>query len=64
MLSVINVYVAQTSNEHVAVWKAIFYSELSASHYVLVGDFNMSEDVHRTNFMGWREVTIWHRMTI
>jgi hypothetical protein len=67
--SVINVYAAQTSNESVVLWKAIFFSELSASHYVLAGDFNMSKDVHRTDsvghkFMGRREVTIWYHMTI
>jgi hypothetical protein len=66
---VINVYVAQTSNEHVVLWKEIFYSELSTSHYVFARDFNMSKDVHRTDsmghkFMGWCEVAIWHRMTI
>jgi hypothetical protein len=68
MFSVINVYAAQTSNESVVLWKAIFDSELFASHYVLAGDFNMSKDVHCTEsvghkFMGRREVTIWHRMT-
>ncbi len=39
-LGVVKVYVAQTSNERVVVWKAIFYSELSTSHYVFATDFS------------------------
>ncbi len=48
----ISVCAAQTSNESVVLWKAIFDSELFASHYVLAGDFNMSKDVHHTDSVG------------
>jgi hypothetical protein len=34
------------------MWKAIFDANLVATHWILAGDFNMSEDVQKINSIG------------
>jgi hypothetical protein len=49
---IINVYATQTSSKRAQMWKAIYESKLTASHWIMAANFNMTEDIHRANSVG------------
>jgi exonuclease III len=68
-LTIVNVYIAQSSNDRALLWKAISRAEFASDHTIIGGDFNhFEETTHRGTTgerqMHRREATSWHHMTL
>jgi endonuclease/exonuclease/phosphatase family metal-dependent hydrolase len=68
-LTIINVYVAQTSRNRALLWKTISRTELDSDSTVIGGDFNHQEETSRRGITGGRqmhrrEAASWHHMTL
>jgi endonuclease/exonuclease/phosphatase family metal-dependent hydrolase len=68
-LTIINVYVACSSNERTLMWKRLSEANLAADHFILGGDFNHWEETERGGVAGKRrmhrrEANAWHHLTL
>lgn len=55
-LTIINVYVARSSNDIASMWKKISKAEFSSDHIILGGDFNHLEETNRMGILGERQM--------
>ncbi len=53
-LTIVNIYVAKSSNDKAPSWKRISKAEFPADHIILGGDFNHFEKTNRKGLVGER----------
>jgi len=68
-LTIVNVYVAQTSRNRAFLWKAISRAEFDSDNTIIGGDFNHQEETSCRGIasgrqMHGREAASWHHMTL
>jgi endonuclease/exonuclease/phosphatase family metal-dependent hydrolase len=68
-LTIINVYVACSSNEIASMWKRLSEVNLVANHFILGGDFNHWEEFEHGGMavkrqMHRKEAATWHHLTL
>ncbi len=69
MLTIVNVYAAQTSRNRALLWKAISRAEFDSNNTIIGGDFNHQEETSCRGIAGGRkmhrrEATSWHHMIL
>jgi hypothetical protein len=67
-LTIVNIYVARTSNEWVLMWKRLSEANFDIAHVIVGDDFNHLEEIDRRGkarerLMLRREAASWHHMT-
>ncbi len=55
-LTIVNVYVAQTSRNRILLWKTISRAELDSDNIIIGGDFNHQEETSRRGIAGERQM--------
>ncbi|CAM6023819.1 unnamed protein product [Sphagnum balticum] len=68
-LTIVNIYVARSSNDRAPIWKKIHEAEFTLEHVILGGDFNHLEETIRRGTsserqMQRKEIASWHHMTL
>jgi len=68
-MTIINIYVAYSSNERTSMWKWLSEMNLVADHFILGGDFNHWEETEHGGVAGKRrmhrrEAAAWHHLTL
>ncbi len=68
-LTIVNVYVARSSNDRAPMWKKLSKAKFASDHIIISGDFNHLEETTRRGMSGERqmyrrEVASWHHMTL
>jgi exonuclease III len=68
-LTIVNVYVARSSNDKAPMWKKLSKAEFTSDHIIVGGDFNHLEETTQRGTLGERqmpkkEAASWHHMTL
>jgi hypothetical protein len=68
-MTIINIYVAYSSNKRTSMWKQLNEANLVADHFILGGDFNHWEETKHGGVAGKcrmhrREAAAWHHLTL